>query len=291
MEFFTDLFEPGGVVLQRALLAGMIASIACGVIGSFVVARRITYIAGGIAHCTLGGMGVAYYLAQAAGLSWLDPMYGAVASALIAAVLIGWVSLKAKQREDTIISAVWSIGMAIGFLFIAKTEGYNKDLMSYLFGSLVLVSIEDIVLIIILDVVVLALAFAFYSKFMAVCFDEEFSRIRGVKVPFYYLLLLCLTALTVVVLIRVVGLILVIALLTLPVAIACRFCWRLWQIMLVSSVLSMFLTAGGLAISYSPELPAGATIIALTGAVYMVSLIIPKPKRGSAPQPVPVKAG
>ena len=258
--------------LQQALLAGVIAGIACGVVGSYVVARRISYIAGGVAHCTLGGMGAAQYLNRVQGWSEVEPLHGAVVAALIAALIIGWVSLKAKQREDTVISALWATGMAAGILFISQTPGYYEDLMSYLFGNILLVSREKLLLIAALDVVVVGLGLLFYNKFLAVCFDEEFARLRGLNVEFYYLLLLCLTALTVVVLVTVVGLVLVIALLTLPVAIANQFTVRLWRVMIAASLISIALTVAGLAISYRPELPPGATTIVLAGGLYLVVL-------------------
>ena len=270
-EFFQALAT--NVLLQHALLAGIIASVACGVVGSYVVARRITYIAGGIAHCTLGGMGIAQYLHAVYGWQHVRPLHGAVASALLAAMIIGWVSLRARQREDTVISALWAIGMAVGVLFIAATPGYQQDLMSYLFGNILLVSRENLMLIVGLDVVVVGLGLLFYNKFLAVCFDEEFARLRGVAVEFYYLLLLCLTALTVVVLVTVVGMVLVIALLTLPVAVAAHFVSRLWQVMLLSAVLSAALTTAGLAVSYAPEMPPGATTIALAGGLYLLVII------------------
>lgn len=268
MEFLSALSN--NVLLQRALLAGIIASVACGVVGSYVVARRITYIAGGVAHCTLGGMGAARYFHEVYGWTWLHPLHGAMTAALLAAVIIGWVSLRAKQREDTVISALWAIGMAVGILFIARTPGYYEDLMSYLFGNILLVSRGDLFMIAGLDVAVVACGVLLYNKFLAVCFDEEFARIRGVSVDFYYLLLLCLTALTVVVLVKVVGLVMVIALLTLPVAVAGSFARRLWQIMLLSTFISIGLTTGGLAVSYGPELPPGATTIVLAGALYLI---------------------
>lgn len=271
MEFIEALSE--NVLLQHALLAGIIASVACGVVGSYVVARRITYIAGGVAHCTLGGMGAARYFNVVHGWSWLHPLHGAIVAALLAAMIIGLVSLRAKQREDTVISALWAIGMAVGILFIARTPGYYADLMSYLFGNILLVSRGDLAMIVALDLVVVGCGLLFYNRFLAVCFDEEFARLRGVRVEFYYLLLLCLTALTVVVLVRVVGLVMVIALLTLPVATAGHFVTRLWQVMVASTLISIALTTGGLAISYGPELPPGATTITLAGAVYLAVIV------------------
>jgi zinc transport system permease protein len=259
--------------LQHALLAGVIASIACGVVGSYVVARRITYLAGGIAHSILGGMGVARYLEVEKGWTMLHPLHGAVVAALVAALIIGWVSLRARQREDTVISAIWAIGMAVGILFISQTRGYSEDLMSYLFGNILLVSGRELYLIGAVDLLVVGIGLLFYNRFLAVCFDEEFARLRGVSVEFYFLVLLCLTALTVVVLVTVVGLVMVIALLTLPVAVAGHFVTRLWHVMLVSVLLSIALTTLGQAVSYSPKLPPGATTIALAGALYLLVVL------------------
>jgi len=260
--------------LQYALLTGLLASVACGVMGTYVVVRRITYIAGGISHCVLGGLGAALYLQKAWGWERLTPIYGAIAAALLAALVIGWVSLRAKQREDTVIGALWAIGMATGILFISQTPGYNQDIMSYLFGNILMVSADDMKLIAVLDVLVVTMGVLFYNQFLAVCFDEEFARLRGVNVEFFYLLLLCLTALTVVLLVTVVGIVMVIALLTLPVAVAANFARRLWSMMVLSAILSAVLTTAGLAISYGPNLPAGATTIVLAGAVYLVVAIV-----------------
>jgi zinc transport system permease protein len=274
--------------LQVALLTGLLASIACGMIGSYVVVRRITYLAGGIAHCVLGGLGAARYLAVVYHWSWLHPLVGAAVAALIAAVIIGYVSLRARQREDTVIGAVWAIGMAVGVLFIARTPGYQVDLMSYLFGNILMVTSQDLWLLVGLDVLVVAIALALYHPLLAVCFDEEFARLRGLNVELYYILLLCLTALTVVLLVSVVGIVLVIALLTLPVAVAGHFCKTLWQLMVAAALLSMLFTTGGLALSYGPDLPAGATTILLAGLVYVVVILAGRLPRHVAQPPPPV---
>ena len=271
MEFLTDLGQHA--FLQYALLTGILASVACGMVGTYVVARRITYLAGAIAHCVLGGMGAARYLQVVYQWQSLKPLHGALFAALLAAVIIGFVNLRAKEREDTVIGALWAVGMAIGIIFISRTPGYGQDLMSYLFGNILMVSPEDIWLIAGLDALVVILVILFYNQFLAVCFDEEFSRLRGLRVEFYYLLLLCLTALTVVLLLTVVGIIMVIALLTLPVAVASRFSRTLWQMMVLSTLFSAVFTTAGLALSYSPDLPAGATIIVLAGAVYLLVTI------------------
>ena len=266
-EFFTELAQ--NRFLQLALAAGVLVSVATGVVGTYVVVRRITYIAGGIAHCVLAGLGGAKYLQVTQGWDWLSPLYGATLAALIAAVIIGLVTLRARQREDTVIGALWAIGMALGVLFIYRTPGYNEHLMAYLFGDILLVTRADLWLIAGLDVVVVLLGLLFYNKFLAVCFDEEFARLRGVRTEAYYLLLLCLTALTVVLLVKVVGIVMVIALLTLPVAIAGYFSRTLWQMMVLATILSILFTSAGLAISYTPNLPSGATIIVLAGCVYL----------------------
>lgn len=251
--------------LQYALLAGLLASIGCGVTGTYVVVKRIGLISGGIAHAVLGGMGIAYFLGR-------EPLLGAVVAALLAAVLIAWVSLKHGEQEDILISALWAVGMAVGVIFISRTPGYNVDLMSYLFGNVLLVEARSLLFMFILDVVILLLVGLFYKQLLAVSFDEEFARLRGLNTTAYYTLLLCMVALTVVLLIPVVGLILVIALLTLPAAIAVHFTSSLRSIMALSIVLGCLFTSGGLALSYRPDLPAGATIILLAGGCYMLTL-------------------
>ncbi len=260
--------------LQHALLTGVLASVGCGILGTYVVARRISYLAGAIAHSVLGGMGAAYYLREVQGVMWLQPMHGALVAALVSAVIIGLVSLRAKEREDTVIGAIWAVGMALGIIFISQTPGYGENLMSYLFGNILMVSTHDLWLIAALDGLVVIVGLLFYHQIAAVCFDEEFARVRGINVEFYYLLLLCLTALTVVILSTVVGIVMVIALLTLPVAIAGRFSRTLWKMMVSSMLICLVLMTSGLALSYGPDLPAGATIIVLSGFVYLAVLII-----------------
>lgn len=268
-EFVNALVDPDIPFLRYALLAGLMASIAFGMVGSFVVARRISYIAGAISHSILGGIGGALFL-RSRGHDWCSPMLGAIIFALAAALIIGLVSIKAKQREDTVIGAIWAIGMALGLLFIAKTPGYI-DPMSYLFGNILIVSAADLWVIGIIDVLVVTLCLLFYNKLVAVCFDGKFARLRGVRVDLIYLGLLCLTALTIVMLVSIVGIVMVIAFLTLPAAIAGNFTKRLWSMMCLAVALSMIFSAAGLAVSYSWEMPSGPCIISLAGAGYLLS--------------------
>ncbi len=282
LEFFQAL--QSATLLQVALAAGLLASVAAGVIGSYVVVRRISYIAGGIAHCALGGIGVAAYLRATQDWPGLHPLYGAVAAALLSAIIIGVVSLRIREREDTVIGALWAIGMATGVVFMLRTPGYGIDPMSYLFGDILMLTASDLWLLGILDVVIVGVGLLFYNQLQAVCFDEEFARLRGINVELYYLLLLCLAALTVVLLVSVVGIVLVIALLTLPVAIAWRFCGTLWQMMLAAVVLSMVFTSAGLALCYEPELPPGATTILLAGTVYVLVVLAHQAWRAFRPR-------
>ncbi len=182
--------------------------------------------------------------------------------------MIGTVSLAARQREDTVIGAIWSVGMAVGLLFFAKTPGY-ADPMSYLFGNILLLGRRDLNYVVALDAVVVALGVVFYNKFQAVCFDQEFAQLRGVRVSFYYMMLLCLTALTIVILLRVVGIVLVIALLTLPAAVAGHFARQLWQMMAIAIAACGLFTVTGLAVSYRTDLPAGPVIIVIAAAAYL----------------------
>jgi zinc transport system permease protein len=268
--FLSDL--PHYPFLQYALITGVLASIACGIIGSYVVTKRISYIAGSIAHTVLGGLGAARYFQTVYHWEWLQPLYGAVFAALLSAVIIGLVSMRAKQREDTVIGSLWAVGMATGILFIYKTPGYNEDLLSYLFGSILMVSPQDLWMIAGLDLLVVIAGILFYNQFLALCFDEEYARLRGVHVEFYYLVLLCLTALTVVLLVTVVGIIMVIALITLPAAVAGELTKRLWHMMALSTFLTLLFTTTGLAVSYGPDLPAGATTIVIAGIAYLLVL-------------------
>ena len=253
--------------LQSALVAGLLASVACGVVGTYVVVKRIGYLAGGISHAVLGGMGAAYFLGA-------DPMGGALAAALLAAALTGWVTLRRREQEDTLISAIWAVGMALGVLFISRTPGYSVDLMSYLFGNILMVRVRDLWVMAGVNAAILGTVALLYKQFLAVCFDEELARLRGVPVELTYLTLLALVAVTVVILIKVVGLILVIALLTLPAAIARQYVTTLPAMMVVSALLGGLFTSGGLTLSYGPDLPAGSTMVVVAGTAYLLSTLV-----------------
>jgi zinc transport system permease protein len=261
-------------MLRFALYAGLISSVTFGVVGSFVVARRIGYIAAGIAHSILGGIGASYYLARTYGWGWCTDMLGAVVAALASAALIGWVSLRVKEREDTIIGAIWAFGMAVGLLFIKNTPGKAVNLDSFIYGNILITSKSDVIANVILGSIVLVLIALFYHKLVAVCFDEEFARLRGISSKAYYFLLLGITAISTVLLVRLTGIILALALIVLPAATASKVSRRLWTIMAIAVGLSMIYNVAGLALSYQMELPTGPLIVVMGAVVYGLSFLL-----------------
>ncbi len=260
--------------LRHALVAGLAASVACGVMGTFVVTRRITTAAGGLAHAVLGGMGLAYWLQTAQGVGWVHPIHGALLFALLGAVILGRVQSRGRERADTAISALWAVGMAVGVLFLFQSPGYKVDLMSYLFGNIMLVDPQALRLLILLDIIVLSVVWLFYNQLVACSFDAEFARLRGLNVDAWSTLLLALVALTVVSLVYVVGIVMVIALLALPAASVGRFTSRLGAMMAAASVLCAVITTSGLALSYTWDLPSGAVTILVAAAIYLLSMVL-----------------
>ncbi|MDY7029602.1 MAG: metal ABC transporter permease [Spirochaetota bacterium] len=270
-EFFAALVNPGVPFIRYALIAGLLSSISFGIIGSFVVVKRISYIAGAISHAALAGIGGALYLRHAYGIESISPLHGAVVAALAAAFIIGMVTTRYKEREDTVIGTIWAIGMAIGLLFISKTPGY-VDPMSYLFGNILLVGRQELYLILILDLLVITVGILFYQQFLALSFDEEFTKLRGIRTQLYYILLIFLIALTVVLMVTVVGIVMVIALLTIPAATAGIFSKKLWHMMVLGGILCALFTSLGLGTSYMLDLPSGSTTIVIAGIIYLLSL-------------------
>jgi zinc transport system permease protein len=255
--------------MRNALLAGILASIACGIVGPYVVAKRIVFISGGISHTAFGGIGLGYLLG-------VNPVLGAFFFAIASALSIGVISRRAKQREDTAIGILWAVGMALGVVFIGLSPGYAPDLFSYLFGNILTVPYSDIVLMLTLSAVIVSVVFLLYKEFLALCFDEELAAVTGVPVERLYFVLLGLIALTVVMLIRVVGIILVIALLTIPAAISAQHTYSLKKMMFLSIFLGIVFTTCGLWLSYLFNLASGATIILLSGIGFLASSLLKK---------------
>lgn len=257
---------------QRALAAGLLAAVACGIMGTLVVVRRIASISGGLSHSAFGGVGLGYLLG-------FEPMLGALGFGVLSALGIGLAELRLRQGMDTLIAMVWAVGMALGILFVSLAPGQAPDLLGYLFGNILLVSPGYVALVAALDLVVVGTVLLLFRRLRAVAFDEEFAWVIGVPVEVLFLLLLTLVALTVVVLIRVVGVILVIALLTIPAAVARHWTDRLSRMMAlavltgaVSISAGLFLTFG-LSSEFGIDLPTGPSIILLAAAVYAVSAV------------------
>jgi zinc transport system permease protein len=258
--------------LQYALIAAVLSSVAAGTAGSVTVVKRSTYIAGAISHCVLGGLGAARYFQTVHGINWLHPMIGALVAAIVAAVTIAWVTVSAHERIDSVLSIVWALGMAIGISFIMKTPGYSQDLMSYLFGSILMVSPTDLILMAVLDGIIVTVILLFYQPILMVCFNEEAARVKGIPVTLVTFVLTILTALTIVLLTQIIGIVLVIALLSIPGAAVSRFSKSLLSMMVWATLTSLFFMVSGLVVSYKPRLPAGATIIQIAALGYGTAL-------------------
>lgn len=255
--------------MRNALIAGLLAAVACGIIGVYVVVKRVVFISGGIAHASFGGIGLGYLLG-------INPVLGAMFFAIASALGMGLVTKRTRLPEDTAIGILWAMGMASGIIFISLTPGYAPDLFSYLFGNILTVPAFDLIFMLILDVVIIAVVLLLYKEFLLLSFDEEFSTIAGVPTQRLYLLLLCLIALTVVVLIRVVGIILVIALLTIPAALARQFTHSIKKMMLLAILAGAVFTFSGLWLSYLLDLASGATIILVSGSALFISFGVSK---------------
>ena len=253
--------------IRNAIMAGILASISCGIIGVYVVVKRIVFISGGIAHASFGGIGLGYYLG-------INPILGVLPFSIASALSMGLVSKRSRLPEDTAIGILWAMGMSIGIILVSLTPGYAPDLMTYLFGNILTVPFSDIVLMLVLDAIIILVVYSFYKEFLALCFDEEFATVRGVHAERLYLVLLCLIALTIVVLIRVVGIILVIALLTIPAAMSRQFTSNLKKMMMLSIMFGAVFSSGGIWLSYLFDVPSGATIVLVMSAVYLLYSLV-----------------
>lgn len=255
--------------IQHALLAGFMVSFAAGIIGSLIVVNRMVFLAGGIAHASYGGIGLAVYFG-------LPVFLGASLFSVFTALLIAGLTLKTRHRLDTFIGLIWAVGMAIGIIFIDLTPGYNVDMMSYLFGSILAVSSEDLYFMGSLLFVILFIIGFWYRDILAVSYDSEYAALRGVNVKLFYTLMLILSALTVVIAIKVVGLILVIALLTIPVYIAEKLSSTLFGMMFIAGLFASCFTLLGLCLSYSYDLTSGAAIILVSAMSLILFLTVEK---------------
>lgn len=266
-----------------ALWASFLASIASGVVGSFVVIKRISFIAGSIAHSILGGMGLCLWLQRAHHLEFCDPLIGAFISAVLSALLLGFVHLNYREREDAVIAAIWSTGMAIGMIFISLSPGNNTEMLNYLLGNILFIEPADLIRLGILNGLLIGVVAFYYKRFLALCFDEEQALLQGVPVKRLYLLLLSLVAISIVLLMKIIGIILVIALLTIPATIASLFTNRLYVMMGSAAVFCALFSFLGIGASFLLNWPPGATI-ALVAAISYLALLRVKKKKIFSPK-------
>ena len=266
MGFFSDLVHYQ--YLLNAFTACLLSGITCGVIGTYVVCRRMVFLAGGITHASFGGLGIAFWLGA-------NPIGGALLFAILSALGIEWAGSRGRIREDSAIGIIWSVGMAVGALFMSLRPGYTSgDLSAYLFGSIVTVTRDDVTALALLTLVILAGALLWLRPIMYVAFDRDFARSRGIPTRVVSYLMAALVAATIVLSIRIMGIVLLISLLTIPVAVVNAFSRDYRTIAATAPAVAVAGNVAGLAASYHFEVPPGAAIIfTLTLTLIVVKLL------------------
>lgn len=270
MSFFQMLLSSSTLLL--ALCAGFGASIASGLIGPYVVVKRISSLSGSIAHSVLGGMGCALFFQRVFNLHWLHPIFGAIVAAVISAIVVGYIHLYYKEREDAVIAMVWSVGMALGVIFIYHTPGTNVDLTHFLIGNILWVTPIQLVLLLVLNLIILTAITVQYHKLLALCFDETQCELQNVPTKFLYLGLLVLISLTVVMLIYMMGVILALSMLVIPAGIASLMTRSFFKMMMLATLLNIVITFCGFWAAYELSWPVSSTIALLAGLLYLSAL-------------------
>lgn len=277
ISFFADILHYP--FLRYAVIACLLAALPAGIIGSQVLIRRSTYLAGAIAHCVLAGIGLAVWLQRACGIEWFTPTLGAGLAAVSAALLLGGKARKNENRPDAVANALWVVGMAVGVSFMAATPGYQTSLASYLFGNILMVGPAELKVMVVLNLTIVAATILFYNRFLAIGFNRECVALRGVDIVLYERLFLVLTALTIVLLVQLVGIVLALALLTLPAATASLMTRRLAPMMLIAGLLSFAASFAGIGASYAFDWPSGATIAEISAALYALAFLVRRARR------------
>jgi zinc transport system permease protein len=256
--------------IKNALYACLLISWSCGITGSFITARRDSYTAGGISHALLGGIGLSRYLNVKYALAWLSPVKGACFAGIISSLILAWSSLKENSRRDSVISALWSTGMAAGILFMTITPGYTEDLMTYLVGNILMVSDNLIKNFLIFNIIITFIIIFFYRYFLLISFDKEYAQSKDINIFWIELIYFIISSLTIIMMVHVVGIILSIALITIPVASVAPFVSKMKSLMIMSGLLCLLESSAGIFISFKYDLPAGATIIIITGITFFI---------------------
>jgi zinc transport system permease protein len=253
--------------MRNAVVASVLLSILCGIVGTYIVVNRIAFISGGIAHAAYGGVGLSLY-------AGMPVPFGTGLFALGTGLLIGLLSLRERGRADAIIGVIWALGMALGILFLDLTPGYRGDILGYLFGNILLVSKADTYFLLAIDVIAVGIVAKFYKEFMAISFDKDFATVIGIPTKFLYLLLISMISVSIIAIIKIVGLLLVVALLTIPPYVAERFASSMGKMMTLSCLCTMLFCIAGLQVSYRFNLPPSACIIFVAAFFFFISRLI-----------------
>lgn len=266
MEFFNDITQYS--YLSNALLAAILSGVTCGMIGTYIVCRRMVFLSGGITHASFGGLGIAFYLGT-------NPIFGALIFAILSALGIELASDKGRIREDSAIGIIWSVGMAVGALFMSLRPGYTSgDLSSYLFGSIITVTNSDVAWLGVLTAIIIIGAIFWLRPVMYVAFDRNFARSQGIHTKFISYLMSAMIAITIVLSIRIMGIVLLISLLTMPTVIVNTLFKSYGTITWGAPLVAVIGNVSGLIISYNFDVPPGAAIIfTLTVTLIVVKLL------------------
>jgi zinc transport system permease protein len=259
-------------ILLFPLLAAAVASMAGGIVGTYVVTKRIVFLSGSISHAVFGGIGLAVWLHRKYSIEWLSPIGGAIFAALLSALFLTWVRMRFQEREDTLIAAIWSTGMALGVIFMTLTPSYNVELGNFLFGNILWASPKEVLILGLFDFILIVITLMHHKRFVAICFDDQQAYLQGLSVKGLYMLLLCMVGISIVLLIQVVGAILVVAMLSIPPAIAALFFNNLSRIMGSAVVIGVIISFTGIGLAYQINWPPGATIAMVAALLYLLCL-------------------
>ena len=251
---------------QNALLGSLLASILCGLVGTYIVTRRLVFISGGLTHASFGGVGLGVFFG-------FNPIFSAMIFTVLSALGVQWLSTRNDMREDSAIAVFWTLGMSLGVIFCFLSPSFMPDLSSYLFGNILTITNTDLISLAVLTLIALVVFTVWYRPVMYLAFDKEFARSQGIPVAIMEYLLLAFIALTIVSCLRMVGIVLVISLLTIPQSTANLFTFSYKKIMLYSVLIGYLSCLGGLFMSYYLNVPSGASIILISVLIYMISKI------------------
>ena len=246
---------------QHALLGSLFASIACGIIGTYIVTRRLVFISGGITHASFGGIGIGLY-------TGISPILGAAIFSVLSAFGVEWLSKRKDMREDSAIAVFWTFGMAIGIIFSFLAPGFTPDLSAFLFGNILTITLTDIWMLVILSLILIGFFYFFLTPIIYIAFDREYARSQRIPVRLFEYILMMFIALTIVACLRMIGIVLVISLLTLPQMTANLFTHSFKKIIFMSIGIGFISCSGGLLLSYQLQVPSGASIIFFSILVY-----------------------